>query len=45
MERRATQGDVDSPIIVNMIIDAVIWRVKEDMEIGGSEMLFTQMMT
>ena len=40
VERGATQGGVDSPIIFNLIIDAVIWKVKEDMDFGRSVMLF-----
>ena len=39
-ERGDTQGDMYSPIIFNLIIDTVIWKVKEDMDFGKSEMLF-----
>ena len=40
VERGATQGDTDSPIIFNIIIDAVIRRWKATEEYGNSGALF-----
>ena len=34
VERRVTQGDVDSPIIFNLIIDAVLRKIKGDVNFG-----------
>ena len=40
MERGVTQGDVDSPGIFNLIVDAVLRKVQEEEEFGLSEMCF-----
>ena len=39
-ERGRTQGDVDSPIIFNIIIGAVLWKRKTSEDYGGSKALF-----
>ena len=40
MERGVTQGDVDSPTIFNLIIDAVLRKIKRDINFGKSTMSF-----
>ena len=40
VERGATQGDVDSPVIFNLIIDAVLRKVTEEIDFGGSKLSF-----
>ena len=37
VDRGVTQGDVDSPIIFNLIIDAVLRRLHGESEFGGTE--------
>ena len=40
VERGVTQGDVDSPIIFNLIIDVVLRRMKGDIDFGNLTMSF-----
>ena len=40
VERGVTQGDVDSPVIFNLIVDAVLRKIQEEEEFGLSEMCF-----
>ena len=40
VDRGCTQGDTDSPVIFNIIVDAVLRRWKEDEEYGQSLALF-----
>ena len=40
VERGETQGDVDFPVIFNLIVDAVLRKLQEEEEFGLSEMCF-----
>lgn len=40
VDRRVTQGDTDSPIIFNVIIDAVLHRAQGEAAYGGSDQSF-----
>ena len=40
MEREVTQGDVDSPVIFNLIVDTVLQKIQGEEDFGLSEMSF-----
>ena len=40
VERGCTQGDIDSPTIFNLLVDAVIRATKKDKEYGGTRLCF-----
>lgn len=40
MNRECTQGDTDSPVIFNIIIDSVLWVWKQDKDFGSSKGMF-----